>query len=265
MSFAAEGFAIHRGALSPKQIDQARALVAQLVRRFRAGDPAVLAASVGVADITTSRPERNPGVDAAQTLSEPFIIGDLVALDTRFAALIATEALWQCAREALRCSMHDVVFHFSNITRKPARCGPALAWHRDADNTYFAPADRQLVRVLVPLDEMSSANGGTQLVAGSHLDAALTCETGRVITPELRAGDGLILHAETLHGGAPNRSGLDRSLLVVQFGLRACTKFVHRNDERMSLASHAQLLHRVRDLEEDRLVRRSHHGIARAR
>lgn len=223
--FCKQGFAIAREVFPACGIQRARDMVADLVVRFRNDEDAVVSRGVSVAESTRLHPHRNPGVrpDTA-TEAEPYIIGNLTLLDDRATHLFSNEALWRGAATCLGCELDEVVFHLSNLTRKPARIGPGLGWHRDAGNAYMSSADDRTLRVLVPLQPMSAANGGTAIVPGSHLpDTDVPDADGMACHPEVSPGSVLFLHARVLHGGDCNRSGGDRDVLVAQFGVAGST------------------------------------------
>ncbi len=235
-AFHEHGFAVVRGLLSADALALARALVADLVGRHRDGDRAVLAESVSVAEASRRHPQRNPGVDVDVAAEhEPYIIGNLTGLDRRAVVLFADEPLWRLAAMLLACNPGDVVFHLSNVTRKPARTGPAIGWHRDAGNAYFSALDDRSLRLLIPLQRMSAANGGTGIVPDSHLLGADDADDAvdAAVSPEMEPGDVLALHARVLHGGRPNRSTEDRDVIVVQFGVTSSE--LRRTDEAEAL------------------------------
>jgi len=239
MDFASQGYAVIDGLLDDSSLTAARGLVDRVVRQHRAGAAAPLACGISIADVTRQHPRRNPDIDPQQWANEPFIIGDLIALDSRFAAVFCSEALWQCAAALLACTPDEVVFHFCNLTRKPNGIGPAVGWHRDASNQYFASEDNRTMRLLLPLQGMSAANGATAVVPASHLDPGADIDTALI--PDVPAGAGLALHAAVLHGGSPNRSALERDVIVIQFGVRGST-LRHHADETLALAGRETFL-----------------------
>lgn len=240
--FADQGYAVIPALFCATDLQAIRERVDLLVTRHRAGEAAVLSMAVSIADVSRQHPQRNPGVTPEAWKHEPYIIGDLIALDVHFAAFLAKETLWLRVAELLACPPVEVVFHFCNLTRKPARIGPAIGWHRDADNRYFAAEDGRTLRLLIPLHPMSVSNGGTALVPGSHL--ARDASSEHSVCPEVPAGYGLAIHSALLHGGSPNRSEDARDALVVQFGHRAST-LRHYAPETLSLASREVFLRHV--------------------
>ncbi|MBK0391855.1 phytanoyl-CoA dioxygenase family protein [Ramlibacter algicola] len=235
------GYCVVERVLDPTHVELARAAAADLTARHRSGDDDVRAASVSIGDDARRRPARNPGVDPQAWRDEPYIVGDLLALDERFLRVLSQEALWRAAARLLRCNDDEVRFHFCNLTRKPAGVGPGLAWHRDAENTYMAPADGRMLRLLVALQATDERNGATRVVARSHRHADSRPPEPSGPCPALVAGDALAVHPRVLHGGDPNRSAHDRELLVVQFGVAGldmrCVAL-----ERLSLSPRAAFL-----------------------
>ncbi len=167
-------------------------------------------------------------------------MGDLLALEPHFARLLVQRSLWECAAELLGCTPDELLFHFCNLTRKPGQAGPAVGWHRDGQNNFCATHDGRTVRLLIALQEMSSRNGGTAVVPYSHLHADASVDAAQ--WPEVAAGGCLALHSGTLHGGSPNRSGHDREVIVVQFGLRSSTLRCRPVDA-LALSTREALIH----------------------
>ncbi|MGI9282328.1 MAG: phytanoyl-CoA dioxygenase family protein [Endozoicomonas sp.] len=173
---------------------------------------------------------RNPGVNPQDTEEEPYLIGEPVELSSTFAALIINPGLWDIASSIL--GDDDVVYHFSNVTRKPANNGPSLSWHRDFPNQYICPEHSDcFFRLLLPLEGMQQTNGCTQVIANSHtLSDELAIrehkkrsldidQHDQSISLELEPGQAVAIHPKLIHGGQVNRSALDRNLMVIQFGL----------------------------------------------
>lgn len=246
MNYSRQGFAIIEKVLCERDLLMARALVANLVERHRRRDPFVQAESVSLATVTRQHPQRNPDMDFCNMEDEPFIIGNLISLDTRFARLFCIEALWITAARFLRCTPGEVVFHFANVTRKPALNGPAIGWHRDADNAYFSSNDHRTLRLLLPLEQMSINNGGTSIVTGSHLPGArqTTDDENLVCIPIVVPGSCLALHSQVLHGGSPNRSASERDVIILRFGV-ITSELKHHADEVLSLSGRDSFINYV--------------------
>lgn len=244
VSFATQGYAVVPSVVCDTELAFARELAHALVVRFRQGDAAVVAVGVSIGDAGRRHPQRNPGLDLEQWMHEPFIIGDLLAVEPRFARLFSQQSIWNCVADLLDCAPAELFFHFGNLTRKPGATGPAIGWHRDAENTYFASEDGRTVRLLIPLQHMSAANGGTAVVPRSHLETGAA--TDDALCPEVPPGSCLALHCATLHGGTENRSGQERDVIVMQFGLRT-SMLRCQAPERSALSTREELLVLCRD------------------
>ncbi|EPJ93840.1 phytanoyl-CoA dioxygenase family protein [Pseudomonas psychrophila] len=239
VTFATCGYAVINGLIGEQELAWARKMTDALVERYRSGEPLARAAGVSIGDASRQHPQRNPDVEPGQYSHEPFIIGDLVALEPGFARFLCQQSIWTCAARLLDCAPAEVLFHFSNITRKPGEIGPAVGWHRDADNRYFASDDGRTLRLLIPLQHMSAGNGGTAVVPGSHLHAETAIDTA--LSPDVPAAGCLALHSGTLHGGLPNRSRQNRDVIVIQFGVRSSHLRAHAS-EAMALSSREDFL-----------------------
>ncbi|MCP1465551.1 phytanoyl-CoA dioxygenase family protein [Pseudomonas sp. S3E17] len=251
VKFASHGYSVIPGLICEQELAFARELVTELVDRYRSGDPTALSVGVTIGDVSRQHPQRNPDIDPDRWRHEPFIIGDLIALEPRFARLLSQKSIWTCVAELLECASSDLLFHFCNLTRKPSEVGPAIGWHRDADNKYFASHDGRTLRLLIPLQFMSARNGGTAVVPGSHIQTDTPVETA--LYPDVAPGACLALHSATLHGGSPNRSEQEREVIVIQFGLCSSTLRCQA-DETLSLATREDLLAFYRGTVEKRIV-----------
>jgi hypothetical protein len=245
MMFALDGYYIFTGLLLDiPTLAYVGETVFDLCDRFRQGDGDVVRSSVSLADYTRGRPQRNPGVDPMTLGSEPYLLGNLLKIAPQLRRVIHQESLWNAAACLLMTKSDRVVYHYSSIIRKPAIVGPALGWHRDYANSYISTVGPHFVRLLIPLEGMSAANGGTGVVPGSHLisDDEAVAREGRdedgssAIVPHLQPGQVLGIHSKLVHGGGPNRSSVDRQLLTIQFGDRDARILHKSEDEELSLA-----------------------------
>lgn len=251
VKFAYDGYLVIPELICEQEQAFARELVNDLVDRYRGGDPTAISAGVTISEVSRQHPQRNPGIPPDRWKREPFIIGDLLALEPRFARLLSQESIWTCVGELLECASSDLLFHFCNLTRKPSEVGPAIGWHRDADNKYFASHDGRTLRLLIPLQFMSVRNGGTAVIPGSHIQTDAPVETA--LYPDVAPGACLALHSATLHGGSPNRSEHERDVIVIQFGLCSSTLRYQAN-ETLSLSTRNDLLAFYQGTTEKRIV-----------
>ncbi|MPS47954.1 phytanoyl-CoA dioxygenase family protein [Methylobacillus sp.] len=220
--YSTHGFQVFRRVLSPSWLQCTRDAVASIIRQYRTNAPLAQRNGVSLGEFSLAKPERNPGIDGSKLIHEPYIIGDMLTLDRRFVSLLSEYPLWSIAANLLETQAGNIIFHYANLTRKPAGIGPAISWHRDNENTYFCPEGDDFLRLLIPLQDMSQENGGTAVVPGSHLNHSMdkhTLDKDAIAHPDVEAGDVLAIHPCLLHGGSPNRSDRERDVIIVQFGI----------------------------------------------
>lgn len=112
---------------------------------------------------------------------------------------------------------------------KPARHGGAVYWHQD--NGYWRCRPANLVSVWITLDDAYEANGAMQVLPGSHLrpvwhDKSTATNalkqvdvgdtSGRVVV-DLKAGECMIHHCQTLHYTQPNDTDDDRRAFILHY------------------------------------------------
>lgn len=185
----------------------------------------------------------------AHVPATPYIIGDLPALSSRFVDMLLTPEIWQLAAAIL--GTEGIVYHFSNVTLKPAKVGPRLNWHRDFPNQHICPRSSRFTRALIALDGMNRRNGCTQLVQESHqvtdqeartapkIDQSATSAMA-LLDIECERGDIAFLHPKSIHGGGHNDSDQHRRLMIIQFGV-AGEELVTTNRETFTGFSYQQI------------------------
>jgi ectoine hydroxylase-related dioxygenase (phytanoyl-CoA dioxygenase family) len=236
MSYSDAGYQTFAGALPAKFITEARATLRGILGSITEEHPLW----ENIVPISQLLKHRNPGIPETQTERIPFIISELPKFSDFFRKFILHSALWDIAKNVLQSD--SIVYHFSNITRKPAYIGPNLSWHRDYPNQFICPTDsRHFFRALIPLGSMNSQNGCTQVIANTHFISDLKAQKIKIskekdFDPEwaldLKAdpGDVIAIHSKLVHGGRENRSSEDRDLLVVQFGIPT-DNFLYKSPE----------------------------------
>lgn len=205
----------------PDLIAAARTAVEELCHTLHPGDPRWPA---HVCPLSVLKEHRNPGIAPERLADIPFLLSGLPVLSEALAALILHPPLWQAAAEILESDA--VIYHFSNVTRKPPHIGPNIAWHRDYPNEFICPRrSDHFFRILIPLEPMDESNGCTLVLPGTHHltdEAALTqpkeADYSQAAPLILQPGDAAAIHPKLLHGGRENRSERERNLIVLQFG-----------------------------------------------
>ncbi|MBB6340740.1 hypothetical protein HNP49_000890 [Pseudomonas fluvialis] len=162
------------------------------------------------------------------------------------------------------------------IMNKPAGQGTYLPWHQDGGDVWALDRD-PLVTVWVALDPATRANGCLEVIPGSHRlgllsergstlsteDAERHCPADRVLSLELEAGHGLLLHNWLLHRSGINPSSQPRRAFTACY-LDGRTRGVLTGNHfpvifgRLDPAPH----HYVRQLHVDLAALRHAHGTA---
>src|SRR5262245_39885439 len=198
--------------------------VEDICERYRRGDESVRATGYSLSTYIEKFPNRSPGVPPLGLEDEPYLLG-VLARHAPIKTFLEREELWLLAAALLRVEVARLAYHYAQVVRSPARVGPALGWHRDFGNPYISTDGAGFVRLLLPLRPMDEMNGGTGVVAGSHLvtdDQARTSGSEEhgpdAVYPACTAGDVLAMHSKAMHTRRVNRTDDDRDPLAVQFG-----------------------------------------------
>lgn len=137
--------------------------------------------------------------------------------------------------------LEDEVYHYhSKMILKDAKVGGAWAWHQDYgywyQNGLLYP---DLVSVMIAVDDANQENGCLQVLKGSHklgrLNHILTGEQAgadmehveeaqkrlELVHCEMKAGDALYFHSNTLHCSAANLSDHARWALICCYNTKS--------------------------------------------
>ena len=139
----------------------------------------------------------------------------------------------------------EEVYHYhSKMILKDARVGGAWAWHQDYgywyQNGLLFP---DLVSVMIAVDDATQENGCLQVLKGSHklgrINHILTGEQAgadmehveearkrlETVQCEMKAGDALFFHSNTLHCSAANNSDHARWALICCYNTKSNDPF----------------------------------------
>ncbi len=123
----------------------------------------------------------------------------------------------------------DIKFLHSKVNLKLPGTDTRVGFH--SDFAYVPHTNEDVVTTLLMLTDMTVDNGCLTVVPGSHLEAPRSLWRGDVFAGEVapdaaaecvqravpvtgRAGSVVLMHAKTLHGSDPNRSGQARGLYI---------------------------------------------------
>jgi hypothetical protein len=137
--------------------------------------------------------------------------------------------------------LEDEVYHYhSKMILKDAKVGGAWAWHQDYgywyQNGLLFP---DLVSVMIAVDDATQENGCLQVLQGSHrmgrINHILTGDQAgadlehveearkrlELVHCEMKAGDALFFHSNTLHCSAANNSDHPRWALICCYNTKS--------------------------------------------
>ena len=233
-------------------IENARRAVERICREVRPEDEAW---NRLITPLSALHEHRNPGLRQDSLRGIPFLIGELPTFSEALKEFVLHQSLWDIAQELL--GSDDVVYHFSNVTRKPAQVGPNLSWHRDYPNRYICPEkSRDFVRALIPLEGMNEENGCTEALPKSHditdedaiqQEKKKDFDLPRIVPLDAKAGDVVMIHSKLLHGGRENRSTRERNLVAIQLGVKT-DAFLYWNEERFTGLTREEILANGREV-----------------
>jgi ectoine hydroxylase-related dioxygenase (phytanoyl-CoA dioxygenase family) len=112
---------------------------------------------------------------------------------------------------------------------KPSKTGGPVPWHQD--NGYWNCSPANLVSCWMTLDNAWKENGAMQVVPGSHLKPHRHAKTqeskallelqvpdeSKIVTVDLKAGECMFHHCQTLHYTQPNATEQQRRAFIIHF------------------------------------------------
>lgn len=126
------------------------------------------------------------------------------------------------------------MFHYSKINMKPPGIGSVVEWHQDL--SYYPMTNRDVVTVLINLDDATIENGCLTVIPGRHIGPPLDHTIngffrGKVTEPvdaaaavplEGAAGDVTFMHCLTPHASVTNTSDQARRTLILSYRAGDC-------------------------------------------
>ncbi|MCK5829888.1 MAG: phytanoyl-CoA dioxygenase family protein [Methylococcales bacterium] len=219
-----EGYKISCHGINQSLINSCRAVLPDILL-----NPKYITTGVTFGYLFNNKPARFLGIEPNKIdKNDLFIVLNPCNDYIEIKNLMMSETLWDFAAHCLDQPTNNIAFSFMNITRKPARYGPSINWHRDFGNKMTSTtASINMVRVIVPLDPCEVSNGTVLIVPDSHLRADDLVLEGSAIdinycntnheAVNLVQGDMLGISSQLIHGSGINKSNRDRNNLIFQF------------------------------------------------
>jgi hypothetical protein len=218
------GYKISRSIIDQKLIQDCRLILPSILL-----DTKYIDTGITFHDLFKKKPDRFPEVEFNQiNKNDLFIIPNPCSDYVEFKNLMLCGELWGFAASCFGLSRNDICFSFMNITRKPAKYGPSISWHRDFGNKMTSTtSSRNMLRIIVPLDQSNYNNGATAVIPNSHLiDDSVVLERDVIDinycnesneSINLMPGDIMGINSKLIHGGGMNKSNQERNNLIFQF------------------------------------------------
>ena len=209
-----EGFIVVENVLTPKQLQEARALIKEKVEGARG-----LSSPTDVYDLEPNHKPDDPRVRRIKTphLHMPFIMD-----------LARTPRLVEILQKLL--DTPNVRLHGSKINMKSPSGGSPVEWHQDW--AFYPHTNDDLLAVGVMLEDCTVENGAMYMIPGTqhgpvfdhHSDGIFVgaMDPADVALPKAvscvgKAGSMSFHHVRTVHGSAQNLSDKPRTLLLYEF------------------------------------------------
>lgn len=181
---------------------------------------------MGAERLAALRQDFAPHLEGASSINEDFggkntkRFGALLAKSPQTAALAVDPLLLAVADAVLlpHCAAYQI--NYTGVASlEPGEKAQVL--HRDSGlYPFLNPAPPVILSTVWAVTDFSAANGGTQLVPGSHRwPEARQAEPAEVINAEMPAGSCLFYLGNVIHGGGANRSNGPRTGVLLQYSL----------------------------------------------
>lgn len=213
--YCENGFLAVEGVFTPAEMEEARAVVDELVERSRQ-----LTGHDGVYDLEPGHSAEQPRV---RRLKAP------IHVHPAFMRLARSEPLLDLVAALVG---PEVRYHNSKLNMKAAEYGSPVEWHQDF--SFYPHTNDDLLAVGIALDDCLPENGCMLMVPGSHrwpildhhqdgyfvgaVDAAKEgIDLAAAVPVPVHAGGVTVHHCRTLHGSAMNTSRRPRRLFLLEF------------------------------------------------
>ena len=210
--YQTEGYLVVEGVLSPEQLDQGRAVIAEFIDRSRA-----VTANDAVFDLEADhRPDR-PHLRRIKSpaRAHPF-----------FDELLRSDAILDLVESVLGA---DIRALGSKLNLKSGSGGSPVEWHQDF--AFHPHTNDDVVAVGIAFDDCTIDNGCLMVVPGSHSGPVLDhhqdglfvgaidprtapVDLTRAVPVVMAAGGVSLHHGRTVHGSSSNTSDRPRRLLL---------------------------------------------------
>ena len=168
--------------------------------------------------------------ETADRSDEMLQIMEMWRYDAVYRQLLYHEPLLDIAESLIGPNIQ--LFH-DQALYKPARHGGEVPWHQD--NGYWHCTPPNLVSIWMALDDADEANGGMNVIPGSHLENApnhdravsekgklpallqANVDENRAVPVPVKAGYAMVHHCLMLHQTNPNWSPRRRRAMVIHY------------------------------------------------
>ena len=246
----ASGFKVYRNAIGQNLIRECKAILLSIL-----SNPKYIDMGLTFHELYKNKPDRFPNIGLDEIDAKDLFIVNNPSKDyIEFRNLLVSNVLWYFAANCFAHPQNDIAFSFMNITRKPAKFGPSINWHRDFGNKMTSTkSSKNMLRIIIPLDSCGAENGAIAVVPGSHKikdcmvldgykkDIDYCNRKNEVVS--LSAGNMLAISSKLIHGSGVNRSNIDRDNIVIQFVLKGSEHICEYQDEPF----HNYSLHEIRN------------------
>jgi phytanoyl-CoA hydroxylase len=214
-SYAEHGYAVAEGLLAPSLLAALQKVTDDLIEQSRG-----LGKSNSRFDLEPSHTTDSPMVRR---------INDPITAHPLYDELMRSDLLMDLVSMLIG---PQIRFQGNKLNTKSGGGGSAVEWHQDF--AFYPHTNDDLLAVGIAIDDATVDNGCLMVVPGSHRGPVLDhhsdgifagaidptqsgIEVNRAFPIEVAAGSVSVHHVKLIHGSAPNHSGRQRRLLLLQY------------------------------------------------